>query len=198
MRLKAVLICAIFSLTVLPITPADAQVGAPAVDLMCMSLDSSGAVDIEVYPGANLTGHAYCTVSNPNSYQEKIDIQVTADGLVVAHPSSITLGPNAEEEFTVTVKADERKDQEKEEEVEARTTTTTMPPIKIHILDVVNQKWYIPKNVGDYAPTNRSGHGAELWGGQVVLTGGYDNSDKGAIDRTSRLVKTDAERLVVL
>lgn len=108
MRLKAVLICAIFSLTVLPITPADAQVGAPAVDLMCMSLDSSGAVDIEVYPGANLTGHAYCTVSNPNSYQEKIDIQVTADGLVVAHPSSITLGPNAEEEFTVTVKADER------------------------------------------------------------------------------------------
>ena len=98
----------------------------------------------------------------------------------------------------LTVKDDERKDQEKEEEVEARTTTTTMPPIKIHILDVVNQKWYIPKNVGDYAPTNRSGHGAELWGGQVVLTGGYDNSDKGAIDRTSRLVKTDAERLVVL
>ena len=99
----------------------------------------------------------------------------------------------------LTVKDDERKDQEKEEEVEATTTTTTtMPPIKIHILDVVNQKWYIPKNVGDYAPTNRSGHGAELWGGQVVLTGGYDNSDKGAIDRTSRLVKTDAERLVVL
>lgn len=73
-----------------------------------MSLDPSGAVDIEVYPGATLTGNAYCTVSNPNSYQEKIDIQVTADGLVVAHPGSITLGPNAEEEFTVTVKADER------------------------------------------------------------------------------------------
>ena len=108
MRLKTILICVIFSLTVLPITPVDAQVGAPSVNLSCISLDPSGAVDIEVYPGADLTGNAYCTVSNPNSYQEKIDIQVTADGLVVAHPGTITLGPNAEEEFTVTVKADER------------------------------------------------------------------------------------------
>jgi len=103
MRLKAILICMIFSLTVLPITPADAQVGAPSVNLVCESLDPSGAIDIEVYPGADLTGNAYCTVSNPNSYQEKIDIQVTADGLVVAHPGTITLGPNAEEDFTVTV-----------------------------------------------------------------------------------------------
>ena len=108
MRLKAILICVIFSLTVLPITPVDAQVGAPSVNLECVSQDPSGAVDIEVYPGADLTGNAYCTVSNPNSYQEKIDIQVNADGLVVAHPGTITLGPNAEEEFIVTVKADER------------------------------------------------------------------------------------------
>jgi hypothetical protein len=107
MRLKAILICVIFSLTVLPITPANAQV-TPAVNLECESLDPSGAVEIEVYPGADLIGIAYCTVSNPNSYQEKIDIQVTADGLVTAHPGTITLGPNAEEEFTVTVKADER------------------------------------------------------------------------------------------
>ena len=53
-------------------------------------------------------------------------------------------------------------------------------------------------NVGDYTPSNRSGHGAELWGGQIVLTGGYDNSEKGAIDRNSRLVKTNAERFVVV
>ena len=39
------------------------------------------------------------TGSNPNSYQEKIQIQVTADGLAVAAPGSITLGPNAEEDF---------------------------------------------------------------------------------------------------
>jgi len=108
MRLKAILICMIFSLTVLPITPADAQVGAPSVNLECESLDPSGAVEIEVYPGADLTGIAYCTVSNPNSYQEKIDIQVSSDGLVTAHPGTITLGPNAEEDFTVTVRADQR------------------------------------------------------------------------------------------
>lgn len=107
MRFKAILICVIFSLTVLPITPVDAQVGAPSVNLECVSQDPSGAIDVEVYPGADLTGNAYCTVSNPNSYQEKIDIQVTADGLVVAHPGTITLGPNAEEDFTVTVKADQ-------------------------------------------------------------------------------------------
>ena len=41
-------------------------------------------------------------------YQEKIEIEVQSDGLVNSAPGSITLGPNAEEDFYVTVKGEER------------------------------------------------------------------------------------------
>jgi len=108
MKLKVAVLIIIFSLSYLPLPNAEAQVGVAAVNLECLSVDPSGSVEVDVYPGATLTGQALCTVSNPNSYQEKIKIEVQADGLVVAHPSSITLGPNAEEEFVVTIKADER------------------------------------------------------------------------------------------
>lgn len=107
MRLKVTVLILIFLLSVLPLPTAKAQIGAPDVNLECSSNDPSGSVEVEVYPGATLTGHAYCIASNPNSYQEKIDIQVQTDGLVASYPGSITLGPNAEEEFVVTVKADQ-------------------------------------------------------------------------------------------
>ncbi|MDP6870308.1 MAG: choice-of-anchor T family protein [Candidatus Poseidoniaceae archaeon] len=89
-------------------TPAAAQASVPAVDLQCISPNPSGAVDVPVYPGATLTGFANCKVSNPNSYIERIQIQVTADGLVVAAPGTVTVGPNGESEFQTTVRADQR------------------------------------------------------------------------------------------
>lgn len=108
MRLKVVVLIVLFSLSYLPLPNAEAQVGAAAVNLECVSVDASGSVQVEVYPGATLTGQALCTVSNPNSYQEKIEIEVQSDGLVNSAPGSITLGPNAEEDFYVTVKGEER------------------------------------------------------------------------------------------
>ena len=102
MRLKATVLILIFLLSAMPVPTVEAQVGAPDVSITC-----DGAVAIQVYPGATLTGHANCIVSNPNSYQETIEIQVQADGLAVSHPGSITLGPNGEEEFVVTVKANQ-------------------------------------------------------------------------------------------
>ena len=98
MRLKVVVLIVLFSLSHLPLPNAEAQVGAAAVNLECVSVDASGTVQVEVYPGATLTGQALCTVSNPNSYQEKIEIEVQSDGLVNSAPGSITLGPNAEED----------------------------------------------------------------------------------------------------
>ena len=89
-------------------TPTQAQISVPAVDLQCLSPNPSGAVDVPVYPGATLTGFANCRVTNPNSYAERIQIQVSADGLVVAAPGTISLGPNAESEFQTTVRADQR------------------------------------------------------------------------------------------
>ena len=98
----------IFSLTILPVIPADAQVSSPSVDLTCQSNSPSGSVEIPVHPGASLIGSAICTVSNPNSYEEKIEIQATADGLTLSYPGDITLAANDEQDFIVTVKADER------------------------------------------------------------------------------------------
>jgi|TARA_B100000519_G_C14181444_1_gene408721 hypothetical protein len=107
MRLKATVLILIFLLSAMPVPTVEAQIGAPDVSLECSSNDPSGTVEVEVHPGATLTGQAFCIASNPNSYQEKIDIQVQSNGLVASHPGSITLGPNSEEEFVVTVKADQ-------------------------------------------------------------------------------------------
>tara|TARA_B100000767_G_C19717367_1_gene515568 strand:- start:234 stop:1139 length:906 start_codon:yes stop_codon:yes gene_type:complete len=89
-------------------TPAAAQVSVPAVNLECLSPNPSGAVDVPVYPGATLTGFANCRVTNPNVYAERIQIQVDAEGLVVAAPGTISLGPGGESEFQATVRADQR------------------------------------------------------------------------------------------
>lgn len=76
----------------------------------------------------------------------------------------------------------------------------TCPRImKVQVLDIANFHWYTPSVLSSSAPppTNRSGHGAELWGSTIVVTGGYDNSKAGLIDREARLVKTDAQRLLI-
>lgn len=80
---------------------------APAVDLQCLSPNPSGAIDVPVYPGSTLTGFANCKVTNPNTYAERIQIQADADGLAVAVPGTISLGPGSESEFQVTVRADQ-------------------------------------------------------------------------------------------
>ena len=69
MRLKATVLILIFLLSTMPVPNVEAQVGPAAVNLDCVSVDASGSVEVEVYPGATLTGQALCTVSNPNSYQ---------------------------------------------------------------------------------------------------------------------------------
>jgi hypothetical protein len=106
---RSLVILAIYMASILVVaTPAAAQLSVPAVDLQCLSPNPSGAIDVPVYPGAALTGFANCKVVNPNAYAERIQIQVSADGLVVAAPGTISLGPGAESEFQVTVRADQR------------------------------------------------------------------------------------------
>jgi len=106
MSVKAVVLLLVLTLSVLPHPTAEAQVGAPDVNLTCSSNAASGSVEIEVHPTATLTGSATCIASNPNPYQEKIEVEVQADGLVTAYPGSFSLGPNAEVEFSVSVSAD--------------------------------------------------------------------------------------------
>ena len=133
MKAKVIFLILVFSFSFFPLPTAYAQVGAPDVNLTCSSADGSGSVEIDVYPGASLIGTATCIASNPNSYQEKIEIQVQADGLAVAHPGSITLGPNAEEEFIVTIRADEQMPVQSRNLVVTATVTEVMglPPPNI-------------------------------------------------------------------
>ena len=122
---KAIVLVLLIVLGTMPLQTS-AQLSVPSVDLSCTNLDSenrtgdagrlawidtfapqpllpNGTVD----PDANWLNYTVsCTLSNPNSYVERIQIQVSADGLVVAAPGSITLAPNGEESFNVTVRAD--------------------------------------------------------------------------------------------
>ena len=133
MKAKVIVLILVLSFSVLPLPTAHAQIGAPDVNLTCSSADGSGSIEIDVYPGASLTGTATCIASNPNSYQEKIEIQVQADGLSVAHPGSLTLGPNAEVEFVVTIMADEQMAVQSRNLVVTATVTEVMglPPPNI-------------------------------------------------------------------
>ena len=116
----------LFSLTSPIIENTEAQTVTAAVDLTCTTPYPSGAVDVDVYPGATLTGYSICTVSNPTVHNEKISIQVQADGLAVAAPGSITLPPGGEEEFQVVVRAEARMT------MSARTLTTTAQVTEIN------------------------------------------------------------------
>ena len=97
-----------------------AQVSVPAVDLHCLNIHGevydSATVDenttqgilavinsSEDEPTANVT----CTLTNPNSYAERIQIQYDIDSVVVQGEDTISLGPNAQESFNITLSADQ-------------------------------------------------------------------------------------------
>ena len=101
------LVCLYLGSLMLAAVPAAAQ-GFPAVNLACTSPYPSGTIEVQVYPGAALSGYAECSVSNPNAYIERVEIRVEADGLVVAAPGMITLGNNGDSSFQVVVRADQR------------------------------------------------------------------------------------------
>lgn len=129
MRISALTLIIILSMAYIPMPSAQAQIGAPDENLEC----SPSNIGIDVYPGASLTGYTTCTVSNPNSYQEKISIEVNADGLTTTAPNSITLAPNAEEDFEVLVRAEQYMQMQSRNMVVKATVTEVMgaPPPNI-------------------------------------------------------------------
>ncbi|MGB0700763.1 MAG: choice-of-anchor T family protein [Candidatus Poseidoniaceae archaeon] len=126
MHARFVIIIMILSFCYLPVSNSQAQIGPPDVNLEC----SPTNIGIDVYPGADLTGFTTCTVSNPNSYQEKIEIEVNAEGLQVAAPGSITLGANEEQDFDVLIRAFQRMPVQSRDIVVKATVTEVMgaPP----------------------------------------------------------------------
>ena len=104
---SALLVFLICVCSVLPlIDTASAQGITPSVELECEAVNPSGTLQIHVGPGATLIDYADCTASNPNVYTEKISIEVTIEGLSYSAPGELTIGPNSEVDFQVTIKAD--------------------------------------------------------------------------------------------
>lgn len=96
---SAVLLTVLALALLAPMVQAQSLVAS--VDLQC-----DERTEIEVAPWSTPSASYVCTVTNESVYQEKIDINVYSNGLVVAHPGSITLNAGAEESFTVSVQAD--------------------------------------------------------------------------------------------
>ena len=72
-----------------------------------VNLDCAGPLNIDVYPGSTKSGVITCTVENPTSFTEKIDIEVDSSNLSHAAPGSIHVGPGESEDFQISVRADE-------------------------------------------------------------------------------------------
>ena len=84
-----------------------AQISVPAVDLSCANVNDDSDIPLLIInTDSNVTaGNVSCTVTNPNSYAQRIMIQIDIDNLNATSPFSISLGPNAEETFNVTISA---------------------------------------------------------------------------------------------
>ena len=86
------------------IDSTSAQSFIPSVELECEAINPSGSLQIDVGPGSTASDYADCTVSNPNAYQEKIEITITSN-LSSSAPGDITVGPNSEADFRVAIQA---------------------------------------------------------------------------------------------
>ena len=104
---KAIALVLLLALGTMPLQTS-AQVSVPAVDLQCLSDGpSERALIIINLSETVLNDTAICTVTNPNTYAERIQIGVSADGLGFDAPVTIDLGPNSEQSFNVTVSANQ-------------------------------------------------------------------------------------------
>lgn len=109
MRTKMLVLILFFMSAASPLIDNSTAQGSmtAAVDLECIP-PNGASIDLDVSPGSTLAGFTTCTVSNPTVHVEKISITVTADGLVVAAPGSVTVAAGGEEDFQVAVRAESR------------------------------------------------------------------------------------------
>ena len=181
---KAIILVLLIVLGTMPLqTSAQTTISVPAVDLQCENaitgnepsegplawIDSyaSGKLENGSDDPNALTDTANCRVVNPNAYAERIQIQVSADGLAVAAPGTISLGPGEEESFNVTVRAD----QMLSPSVRTLTITATVveangaPPPNVAESQVVGDI-YISTNYKDYG-----------YNGCAIFDGGYPSEN---------------------
>lgn len=83
--------------------PAAAQNPTPTAAISVTCAPSN--INVEVKPGSTYSGFTTCTATNPTAYQEKISINVQADGLATAAPGDMYVGASDSVDFQVSVRA---------------------------------------------------------------------------------------------
>ena len=104
MKKVVITVLVFFTLAIIP-TNVQAQVATPAVDMQC-----EGQVFFDVYPGANTTSIMNCTLTNPNNYNETIEVKnslsgdIHVDGFYATFPDGDVINLTAFEEKVISVK----------------------------------------------------------------------------------------------
>ena len=100
--MKKVVVTLLVVLTfIMSSTNVQAQVASPSVDLVCDS-----TLSFDVYPGADSTSIMYCTLSNPNNYNETIEMEYSVpDGFVATFVEGnvVNLTSGEQKEITIEV-----------------------------------------------------------------------------------------------
>ena len=83
--------------------PAAAQNPTPtaAISVTC----APAIINVEVSPGSTYSGFTTCSASNPTAYQEKISLNVQAEGLATAAPGDMYVGADDSVDFQISVRA---------------------------------------------------------------------------------------------
>ena len=92
----------LFSMLVVA-APAAAQNPTPtaAISVNC----APSTINVEVKPGSTYSGFTTCTATNPTAYQEKVSLNVNAEGLATAAPGDMYVGAGESVDFQISVRA---------------------------------------------------------------------------------------------
>ena len=101
-RVIAFILALIFLLSSNIVSNTSAQSVLPDIEIDCMP-DSQ----IRVYPGATNSGYFYCTLSNPTSWSEEVEITIESGILISAGPGTVTIGAGADLDFQVSLRGEE-------------------------------------------------------------------------------------------
>ena len=105
-RIKSMTLVLIFVLSSCLVHNASAQNVLPEIDIDCQGPNNGGDSYIQVYPGATNNGYFYCVLSNPTAWSEEVEITIESGVLLAAGPGTVTVGPGADVEFQVSLRAE--------------------------------------------------------------------------------------------
>jgi len=113
---KAIILVLLIVLGTMPLQTSAQTVSVPAVDLQCVNSyqdnvtgpsEPMGYIDTSnSNNNTTIFSPINCTVTNPNAYSERIQVQFSANGLTIIGPGTISLGPGAEVSFNLTANAE--------------------------------------------------------------------------------------------